>query len=233
MAAGGILLSAGRPRMIAVVQRRKDDGWVLPKGKLKSKENAVVAARREVVEETGHRVAVHEFLGAISYESGDKLKIVQFWRMASVGDTHRRPMGDIKAVKWLPLSSAVGVLSHPVERAFLAYLGEHALKQKRPGRRSAKLRSRRNDVAGLMRNNLDRSHNGLKAAKPHIESAASSRNTKFSSKKVHQEEPLPLEMHAQTSVAPSLLFKLFGRFRPSKSISRTEPGPLSVGPLNH
>ena len=41
-----VLRGGARPR-IAVVQRRKDNGWVLPKGKLKSKESAISAARRE------------------------------------------------------------------------------------------------------------------------------------------------------------------------------------------
>jgi len=68
LAAGGIVLGGGgRPR-IAVVQRRKDNGWVLPKGKLKSKESAISAARREASEETGHDVVVREFL-ASGYQS--------------------------------------------------------------------------------------------------------------------------------------------------------------------
>ena len=34
MAAGGIVVRGTHTPLIAVVQRRKDDGWVLPKGKL-------------------------------------------------------------------------------------------------------------------------------------------------------------------------------------------------------
>ena len=60
-----MLRGGARPR-IAVVQRRKDNGWVLPKGKLKWKESAISAARREACEETGYHVAVREFLGVVS-----------------------------------------------------------------------------------------------------------------------------------------------------------------------
>ena len=67
LAAGGIVFRAGVKPQIAVVQRSKDNSWVLPKGKLKPKENAVSAARREASEETGHDVDVREFLGVISY----------------------------------------------------------------------------------------------------------------------------------------------------------------------
>ena len=41
--------------------------WVLPRGKLKRNESPIIGARREVVEETGHRVPVREFLGATTY----------------------------------------------------------------------------------------------------------------------------------------------------------------------
>ena len=72
--------NGSRP-LIAVVQRAKDELWVLPRGKLKSNESALAGARREVVEETGHRVRVREFLGAITYRARGRPKVVQFWRM--------------------------------------------------------------------------------------------------------------------------------------------------------
>ena len=67
-AAGGIVIRGGREPLIAIVQVRKDDSWVLPKGKLNRNETAVAAARREVLEEVGHRVYIHEFLGTMAYE---------------------------------------------------------------------------------------------------------------------------------------------------------------------
>jgi 8-oxo-dGTP diphosphatase len=57
-AAGGIVVRNGKRPLIAVVQRAKDELWVLPRGKLKSNESAMAGARREVIEETGHRVRV-------------------------------------------------------------------------------------------------------------------------------------------------------------------------------
>jgi 8-oxo-dGTP diphosphatase len=65
-AAGGIVVRNGAQPRIAVVQRSKDDAWVLPRGKLERDENPAAGARREAVEETGHRVKVYEFLGAPS-----------------------------------------------------------------------------------------------------------------------------------------------------------------------
>ena len=81
LAAGGIVLREARRPLIAVVRLRKDRSWVLPKGKLKPGESAFVAARREVREETGRDVVVHEFLGSMSHTADGRHKIVQCWRI--------------------------------------------------------------------------------------------------------------------------------------------------------
>jgi 8-oxo-dGTP diphosphatase len=145
-AAGGIVVRGGaaRPR-IAVVQRSKDERWVLPRGKLKRNESAKVGARREVVEETGHRARVREFLGAITYRAQGRPKVVQFWRMKAAARPSRDPAKDIAAVKWLPLAAAVRRLSYPLEKLFLLNVAR-AIRRKRRKKRAAvkpKTRSRK------------------------------------------------------------------------------------------
>jgi len=145
-AAGGIVVRGRARPLIAVVQRSKDERWVLPRGKLKRDENPMVGARREVVEETGHQVQVHEFLGAITYRVRGRSKLVQFWRMQAYERPSRDIMSDIAAVEWLPLGAAVRRLSYPLERLFLQYAGRRALKHrkagsKRKGRARRKTRS--------------------------------------------------------------------------------------------
>ena len=122
--------NGSRP-LIAVVQRAKDELWVLPRGKLKSNESALRGARREVVEETGHRVRVREFLGAITYRARGRPKVVQFWRMQAEVKASRDVMEDIMAVEWLPLAAAVRRLSYPLERLFLRSVGRTALRHRR------------------------------------------------------------------------------------------------------
>lgn len=129
-AAGGIVVRSGREPLIAVVQMRKLGHWVLPKGKLNPGEDALTAAKREVLEETGHQVSVHEYLGALSYEVRRGPKVVQFWRMQTIGGAPvRKLMRDIKAVRWLPLAEAIEALTHPREQAFLAQVGPAVLAQ--------------------------------------------------------------------------------------------------------
>jgi len=127
LAAGGIVLRGkSRPR-IAVVRLRREKAWVLPKGKLMPREHPRDAAQREVLEETGYRVSVHEFLGSMSYAAEGKIKIVQFWLMRATGAPARELMDDVKAVKWLPLRQAIAMLNRPHEKVFLTHAGPIAL----------------------------------------------------------------------------------------------------------
>ncbi|EHR05138.1 NUDIX hydrolase [Bradyrhizobium sp. WSM471] len=127
MAAGGIVLRRGAPPLVAVVRQRKRNEWVLPKGKLDDGETPKQAAHREVLEETGHEVAIHEFLGTLVYQSGGRSKVVHFWRMEAGDGPVRKLMNDIKAVDWLTLEDALARLSREYERVFLTQVGPIAL----------------------------------------------------------------------------------------------------------
>lgn len=127
LAAGGIVLRQAKTPLVAVVRLRKRNEWVLPKGKLDDGETPRAAAEREVIEETGHDVSVHEFLGTLVYESRGGSKVVHYWRMEARGDAVHELMRDVRAVDWLPLGDAVDRLSRGYERAFLENVGPIAL----------------------------------------------------------------------------------------------------------
>ncbi|WP_043160753.1 NUDIX hydrolase [Bradyrhizobium sp. Ai1a-2] len=127
LAAGGIVLRRQATPLIAVVRLRKRNEWVLPKGKLDDGETPRAAAEREVLEETGQEVSVHEFLGTLVYDSGGRFKVVHYWRMEAGDEQAYELMYDIKAVDWLPLEDALERLSRDHERAFLENVGPIAL----------------------------------------------------------------------------------------------------------
>jgi len=148
LAAGGIVLRGkSRPR-VAIVRLRREKAWVLPKGKLMPREHPRDCAKREVLEETGYNVSVHEFLGSMCYAAEGKIKIVQFWLMRAVGSPARELMNDVKAVKWLPLRQAIAMLSRPHEKVFLTHVGPIALDHDK--------KSRRTKSRGLLRNGAAR-----------------------------------------------------------------------------
>jgi len=144
LAAGGIVLRGkSRPR-VAIVRLRREKAWVLPKGKLMPREHPRDCAKREVLEETGYNVSVHEFLGSMCYAAEGKIKIVQFWLMRAVGSPARELMDDVKAVKWLSLRQAIAMLNRPHEKVFLTHVGPIALDH---AKKSGRAKSR-----GLLRN---------------------------------------------------------------------------------
>jgi 8-oxo-dGTP pyrophosphatase MutT (NUDIX family) len=136
LAAGGIVLRNSSSPRFAVVQSRKMETWGLPKGKLAPGEDAMTAACREVLEETGYRATIHEFLGTLAYEAGGRPKIVQFWRMEAVGEPAGVLMRDVKAVRWLAFERAVDQLTHLREKVFLEQVGPIALEFAESARRA-------------------------------------------------------------------------------------------------
>jgi 8-oxo-dGTP diphosphatase len=100
---------------------------VLQKGKLEDGETPRSAEEREVLEETGHQVSVHEFLGTLAYDAGGRSKVVHYWRMEADREQTLELMNDVKAVAWLPLDEAVQRLTRGHEQAFLAEVGPLAL----------------------------------------------------------------------------------------------------------
>lgn len=123
LAAGGIVTRGRRKPVFAVVRLRRQKSWVLPKGKLNKDETAIAAAKREVIEETGHDVELQEYLGSLAYVTSGRPKIVKFWRMEASRKPVAKLMKDVSAVRWLPLDQAIKKLTHEREREFLTKVG--------------------------------------------------------------------------------------------------------------
>ena len=187
-AAGGVVIREGGRPLVAIVQRSKDERWVLPRGKLKRSENPRAGARREATEETGHRVRLHEFLGAITYRASGRPKVVQFWCMQAAKHPSFDLMKDISAVAWLPLSAAIIKLSYPLEKLFLRHVGRQALQRRdRSAPRGGRKRKARKAPAGRRKATVTKTgtrksrRTGTKAKKPappHSKAAKRRRSTR-------------------------------------------------------
>jgi 8-oxo-dGTP diphosphatase len=110
----------GERVLVAVVHRPRYEDWTLPKGKLHVGEPALLAAVREVREETGAEVEVGRRLPSVEYPFGaDSVKRVSYWVMRYRGGEHAA--GDeVDRVRWATVAEATQQLSYPVDRGVLA-----------------------------------------------------------------------------------------------------------------
>ena len=111
------------------MHRPKYDDWTLPKGKAEPGETDEETAVREVEEETGLRCALGRELPSTSYvDSAGRPKVVRYWVMPAPPSGSARAQHEVDEVRWLPVPSALQLLSydhdHEVLAAFAALLLE-------------------------------------------------------------------------------------------------------------
>ncbi|WP_448628728.1 NUDIX hydrolase [Geodermatophilus sp. URMC 64] len=124
LAAGGVVWRASPDGVVetAIVHRPKYDDWSLPKGKLDAGEHALVAAVREVGEETGLAVVVGRRSLRTRYAVPEGDKQVDYWLMQAVGGEFE-PNSEVDELRWLPPGEADQLLTHEHDRAVVADLG--------------------------------------------------------------------------------------------------------------
>lgn len=105
---------------VALVHRPKYDDWSFPKGKLDPGETAIVAAIREVEEESGYRSQLGRSLGKITYPvmGHQKIKRVDYWA-ARVVSGEFVPNDEIDELRWVDSETAFDQLSYPIDRTVL------------------------------------------------------------------------------------------------------------------
>jgi len=121
-AAGMVLCRpSGSSREVALVHRPRYDDWSFPKGKLQPGEHRLLAAVREVAEETGRRAVLGRPLPTARYDSRGRPKRVDYWagRPVPGGEDSFRPNDEVDAVDWLPVGVARGRLSYPRDAVIL------------------------------------------------------------------------------------------------------------------
>ncbi|MEV4267521.1 NUDIX domain-containing protein [Kribbella sp. NPDC049584] len=131
IAAGGVVWRERRgTREVLLVHRPRYDDWSLPKGKLTTHEHVLLAARREIEEETGVRVVLGPPLGlqryAVRKNGGTAEKLVHYWAAVPVNDGDFEPNDEVDEISWLPVDKARNKLSYPRDVDILDAL-EHAV----------------------------------------------------------------------------------------------------------
>jgi 8-oxo-dGTP diphosphatase len=122
-AAGGLIVRRRRGALeIAVVHRPVHQDWSFPKGKLEPGETFDLAARREVLEETGLACRLVRFIGHTDYvDRKGRPKAVAYWVMAAESGSFR-PNTEVDELRWVTLEGATKLLSYPRDRELVAVL---------------------------------------------------------------------------------------------------------------
>jgi len=116
-AAGGVVWrQASGERELIVIHRRRHGDWTLPKGKVQPGESWVQCAIREVREETGFDVEIESLAGWVCYDTGEITKVVRFWNMKPIGESHFQSSEEVMSVHWLTVQEALERLDHKGER---------------------------------------------------------------------------------------------------------------------
>ena len=121
-AAGGILLRPGRAGRyeVALVHRPDRDDWSLPKGKLDQDETYEDCALREVLEETGYRCRLADFVGFTEYrDRRGRTKVVGYWIMDVLAGEFA-VSDEVDDLQWLELEMAARALTYERDRQLLA-----------------------------------------------------------------------------------------------------------------
>jgi 8-oxo-(d)GTP phosphatase len=120
-AAGAVVWRpAGSGAQIALVHRPKYDDWSFPKGKLEPAEHVLLAAVREVAEETGLSVTLGHRLPSVSYWNDEVRKRVDYWVATAASNTAPfEPNSEIDEFTWLPMKRAAARLSYERDAATL------------------------------------------------------------------------------------------------------------------
>jgi 8-oxo-(d)GTP phosphatase len=122
LAAGAVLWRpAGRGAQVALIHRPKYDDWSFAKGKLARGEHVLLAAVREVEEETGLRVTLGRNLPPVRYLVDGLPKRVDYWA-ALVGGPGAAfvPNSEVDKLEWVPASAAGRRLSYGHDVQLLA-----------------------------------------------------------------------------------------------------------------
>ncbi len=123
-AAGAVVWrQAGSGCRVALVHRPKFDDWSFPKGKLEPGEHVLLAAVREVAEETGLLVTLGRRLPPTQYANDAVPKRVDYWLATVAGAPPVfEPNSEVDELAWLAASRAAGRLSYERDVDMLASL---------------------------------------------------------------------------------------------------------------
>jgi 8-oxo-dGTP pyrophosphatase MutT (NUDIX family)/phosphohistidine phosphatase SixA len=112
--AAGVVLTRGlgKDLEVAVIHRRRQGDWSLPKGKNLAGEHSIEAAVRETIEETGFTPLLDVPLPTAHYPVNGVPKTVEYWR-ATAGEGHFVENREVDRLRWMHPTEAAALMTYP------------------------------------------------------------------------------------------------------------------------
>lgn len=112
--AAGVVLTRGlgKDLEVAVIHRRRQRDWSLPKGKFEPGEHVIEVAVRECVEETGFTPLLDIPLATQHYRVDGVPKTVEYWR-ATIANGQFQPNREVDRLRWVTPREASRLLTYP------------------------------------------------------------------------------------------------------------------------
>lgn len=119
--AAGVVLTrgVGKELEVAVIHRRRQRDWSLPKGKFEPGEHVLEVAVRECVEETGIVPVLEAPLPTQRYRVDGWPKTVEYWR-ASARSGKFIPNREVDILRWMRPKEAIAALTYPRDGELVA-----------------------------------------------------------------------------------------------------------------
>ncbi len=119
-AAGAIVLrGSGDDTEVLVIHRKRYDDWSLPKGGVEDGETEPVAAVREVLEETGHRIRLTARMQPTRHVVKERTKVVSWWLGELLDQRPVEHDDEADRVEWWPVGRALAQLNYPTDLSVL------------------------------------------------------------------------------------------------------------------
>ena len=105
---------------VLIVRRRRQRDWVLPKGRVQSREGSKQAARRETWEESRVRCDGARRLLDVSWRDGRRRpRHIRYWLFEPIEEEKFRPTGEVSEVAWVDPAEAGRLLAAERDRLAL------------------------------------------------------------------------------------------------------------------
>lgn len=111
--AAGCLVTRESPEgtEVLLVHRPRYDDWSLPKGKADGDEHVTLTAVREVLEETGVKVALRRPIPHRRYKVDGVPKVVHYWRAVVLDEAAFEANDEVDEIAWLPVDEASALVT--------------------------------------------------------------------------------------------------------------------------